>query len=99
LSDPLSYLRRVEFEQVVGEVAAEVGCGGVVDGGGLCMLIDPEPLIPTHGYRVLCQDATLIDLEAEGHVADGHPAGVPITTLVIRPAGAGRGAAVQAGRR
>ena len=30
------------------------------------MLIDPEPLLPTRGYRVLCHDATLIDLEAEG---------------------------------
>jgi hypothetical protein len=25
-------------------------------------LIDPEPMLPTRGYRVLCHDATLIDL-------------------------------------
>ena len=28
------------------------------------MLTGPEPLLPTRGYRVLCHDATLIDLEA-----------------------------------
>ena len=30
------------------------------------MLTDPEPLLPTRGYRVLCHDATLIDFGAEG---------------------------------
>jgi hypothetical protein len=30
------------------------------------VLVDPEPMLPTLGYRVLCHDATLIDLEAEG---------------------------------
>lgn len=30
------------------------------------MLTDPEPLLPTRGYRMLCHDATLIDFEAEG---------------------------------
>jgi hypothetical protein len=30
------------------------------------VLIDPEPMLPTCGYRVLCHDATLIDLDAEG---------------------------------
>ena len=35
------------------------------------MLIDPQPLLPTRGYRVLCHDATLIDLEAEGMWAMG----------------------------
>ena len=25
-----------------------------------------EPMLPTRGYRVLCHDATLIDLEAKG---------------------------------
>jgi hypothetical protein len=29
------------------------------------VLIDPVPLLPTRGYRVLCHDATLISLEAE----------------------------------
>jgi hypothetical protein len=29
-------------------------------------LIDPEPMLPTYGYRILCHNATLIDLEAEG---------------------------------
>jgi hypothetical protein len=32
---------------------------------------------------VLCHDATLIDLEAQGDVVDGHATGVTITTLVI----------------
>jgi hypothetical protein len=30
------------------------------------VLVDPESILPTRGYRVLCHDATLIDLEAEG---------------------------------
>lgn len=30
------------------------------------VLTDLEPMLPTRGYRVLCHDATLIDLEAEG---------------------------------
>jgi hypothetical protein len=29
------------------------------------VLIDPEPMLPTRGYRVLRHDATLIDLEAD----------------------------------
>jgi hypothetical protein len=37
------------------------------------VLIDPESLLPTHGYRVLCHDATLIDLEAEGNVRQASP--------------------------
>jgi hypothetical protein len=38
------------------------------------VLIDPEPLLPTRGYRVLCHNATLIDLGAEAMLADGHTA-------------------------
>ena len=30
------------------------------------VLIEVEPMLPTRGYRVLCHDATLIDLEAKG---------------------------------
>lgn len=47
------------------------------------MLTDPEPLLPTRGYRVLCHDATLIDLEAEGMWPTGTQLEWTITTLVI----------------
>ncbi len=46
------------------------------------MLTEVEPLLPTRGYRVLCHDATLIDLQAEAMWptgtqtgVDDHPAG------------------------
>jgi hypothetical protein len=32
------------------------------------VLIEPEPMLPTRGYRVLCHDATLIDLEQAPHL-------------------------------
>jgi hypothetical protein len=47
------------------------------------VLIDPEPLLPTRGYRVLCRNATLIDLEAEGMWPMGAQLEFVITTLVI----------------
>ncbi len=47
------------------------------------MLIAPEPLLPTRGYRVLCRNATLIDLEAEGMWPMGAQLEFVITTLVI----------------
>jgi len=47
------------------------------------MLTDPEPLLPTRGYRVLCHDATLIDLEAEGMWPMGTQLEFTVTTLVI----------------
>ena len=47
------------------------------------MLIDPEPVLPTRGYRVLCHDATLIDLEAEGMWPMGTQLKWTLTTLVI----------------
>jgi hypothetical protein len=47
------------------------------------VLIDPEPLLPTRGYRVLCHDATLIDLEAEGMWPMGTQLEFTVTTLVI----------------
>jgi hypothetical protein len=46
-------------------------------------VIDPEPLLPTRGYRVLCHDATLIDLEAEGMWPLDTQLEFNITTLVI----------------
>jgi hypothetical protein len=39
--------------------------------------------MPTRGYRVLCHDATLIDLEAEGIWPMGTQLEFTITTLVI----------------
>jgi hypothetical protein len=47
------------------------------------MLTDPEPMLPTRGYRVLCHDATLIDLEAEGMWPMGTQLKFTVTTLVI----------------
>jgi hypothetical protein len=47
------------------------------------VLINPEPLLPTRGYRVLCHDATLIDLEAEAMWPIGTQLEFTITTLVI----------------
>ena len=47
------------------------------------MLIDPEPMLPTRGYRVLCHDATLIDLEAEAMWPMGTQLEFTVTTLVI----------------
>lgn len=47
------------------------------------MLIDLEPLLPTRGHRVLCHDATLIDLEAEGMWPTGTQLEFTITTLII----------------
>jgi hypothetical protein len=48
---------------------------------------------------VLCHDATLIDLEAEGLWPMGTQLERTSTTLVIRPAASGSGAAVPACRR
>ena len=47
------------------------------------MLIDPEPLRPRRGYRLLCHDAARIDLEAEGMRPMGIQLEWTITTLVI----------------
>jgi hypothetical protein len=47
------------------------------------VLIDPEPMLPTRGYRVLCRDATLIDLEAEAMWPIGTQLEWTLTTLVI----------------
>jgi hypothetical protein len=47
------------------------------------VLTKPEPLLPTRGYRVLCTDATLIDLEAEGMWPMGTQLKFTVTTLVI----------------
>jgi hypothetical protein len=47
------------------------------------VLIDPEPMLPARGYRVLCHDATLIDLEAEGMWPMGTQLEFTVTTLVI----------------
>jgi hypothetical protein len=47
------------------------------------VLIDPEPLLPTRGYRILFHDATLIDLEAESMWPVGTQLEWTITTLVI----------------
>ena len=47
------------------------------------MLIDPVLLLPTRGYRVLCHDAALIDLEAEGMWPMGTQVTWTVTTLVI----------------
>jgi hypothetical protein len=46
------------------------------------VLIDPEPLLPTRGYRILFHDATLIDLEAESMWPVGTQLEWTITTLV-----------------
>jgi hypothetical protein len=62
------------------------------------VLIDPEPLLPTSGYRVLCHDAMLIDRDAEGMWPMGTQLKLTITMLVVGAASS-RGAAVQAGRR
>jgi hypothetical protein len=40
-------------------------------------------MLPTRGYRVLCHDATLIDLEAEGMWPMGTQLDFTVTTLVI----------------
>lgn len=47
------------------------------------MLIDPAPIHPTRGYRVLCHDATLIDREAEAMWPMGTQVEFTVTTLVI----------------
>lgn len=47
------------------------------------MLTELEPMRPTRGYRVLCHDATLIDLEAEAMWPTGTQLEWTITTLVI----------------
>jgi len=47
------------------------------------MLTEVEPLLPTRGYRVLCHDATLIDLQAEAMWPTGTQLEWTITTLVI----------------
>ena len=47
------------------------------------MLIDPEPMLPTRGYRVLCHDATLIVLKAESMWPMGTQLEFTVTTLVI----------------
>jgi hypothetical protein len=47
------------------------------------VLIEPEPMLPTRGYRVLCHDTTLIDPGGRGDVADGNAARLTVTTLVI----------------
>src|SRR4028118_2076792 len=47
------------------------------------MLAEPEPMLPTRGYRVLCHDATLIDLEAEGMWPLGTQLEFTVTTLVL----------------
>ena len=60
------------------------------------MLIDPEPLLPTRGYRVLRHDATLIDLDAEAMWPMGTQLEWTITTLVI---GLARQVVVQQCRR
>jgi hypothetical protein len=47
------------------------------------VLIDPEPLLPTSGYRVLCHDAMLIDRDAEGMWPMGTQLKLTITMLVV----------------
>jgi hypothetical protein len=46
-------------------ISAEVTSEHVEYRAGPGVRNDPEPMLPTRGYRVLCHDATLIDLEAE----------------------------------
>lgn len=58
------------------------------------MLTEFEPMRPTRGYRVHLRNGWLIDLEAEGMWPMGTQLEFTITTLVIGPAPAGRGAAV-----
>jgi hypothetical protein len=50
------------------------------------VLTDPEPLLPTRTYRVLCHDATLIDLEAvaDGRTARSSPSRSPRQVVVQR---------------
>jgi hypothetical protein len=63
------------------------------------LLIDPEPLLATRTYRVLCHDATLIDLEAEGMWPMGAQLEVHHQHACHRPTATGRGAAMQTSRR